>query len=52
MGIPNIWVIDPESRRAWVSTAAGLTEATRLAVSGSSIYLEPAEVFARYDRFR
>ena len=52
MGIPNIWVIDPENRRGWVSTAAGLAEASRFTVAGSPLYLELEAVFARFDRFR
>jgi Uma2 family endonuclease len=26
MGVPHVWVIDPESRRAWIHTAASRTE--------------------------
>lgn len=52
MGIPNIWVIDPQTRRAWVSAGAVLTETQRFSVSGSSIYLDMQETYARYDKFR
>ncbi len=52
MGIPNIWVIDPQTRRAWVSAGTVMTETVRFAVNGTPIYLDITEVFARYDKFR
>ncbi len=52
MGIPNIWVIDPQTRRAWVSAGAVLTETQRFQVAASSIYLDMSETYARYDKFR
>ena len=52
MGVPNVWVIDPETRLAWVSSGGGLIPMTRFAVQDSPIYLDVAETFARYDRFR
>ncbi len=52
MGVANIWVIDPQTRRGWVGVAAGLIETARFAVEGTEIYLDLAETFARYDRFR
>ena len=52
MGIPNIWVIDPQTRRAWVSSGAALTETVRFTVENTPIYLDLTETFARYDKFR
>ena len=52
MGIPNIWVIDPATRRGWVSVSDGLIETARFAAEGSEIYVDLGELFARYDRFR
>jgi len=52
MGIPNIWVIDPQTRRAWVSAGAALTETQRFLVADTPIYLDMSETYARYDKFR
>ena len=52
MGIANIWVIDPQTRRAWTSTAAGMTETARFTVKDTPIYLDVSEMFARYDKFK
>ena len=52
MGVPNIWIIDPQTRSGWVGAPAGLMEIARFAVEGTEIYLDLADVFARYDRFR
>ena len=52
MGIPNVWIIDPQVRKSWVSSGIGLSETSRFAVEGTPIYLNVTETFARYDRFR
>ncbi len=52
MGIPNVWMIDPQTRKSWVGSSTGLSETSRFAVLGTPIYLDVAETFARYDRFR
>ena len=52
MGIAHVWVIDPQTRRAWVSTGTVLTQTARFTIEDSPIYLDVAETFARYDRFR
>ena len=52
MGVPHIWVIDPKTRRGWVSVPNGLVETARFAVEGTKIYLDLPDVFARYDRSR
>jgi Uma2 family endonuclease len=52
MGIPNIWIIDPQTRRAWTSAGAVMTETGKFMVEGTPIYLDLSEMFARYDRFR
>ncbi len=52
MGVPNVWIIDPKIRLAWVCTGISFTVTTRFTVQGTPIYLDVAETFARYDRFR
>ncbi len=52
MGVLNIWIINPKTRQGWVAAAAGLMETSRFTVEGTGIYLDLADVFARYDRFR
>jgi len=51
MGIPNIWLLDPEERVAFVYTAAGLRmmEGSRLDVAGTAIYMDLDAVFAALD---
>jgi Uma2 family endonuclease len=51
MGIPNIWIIDPQVRRSW-SYEGSLIERNRLTVADSPIYLEVPEMFARYDLYQ
>ena len=52
MGIPNIWVIDPQARRSWSQESAVLREKNHLGVEGAAIYLDVPEMFARYDRYQ
>ncbi len=51
MGIPNIWLLDPEDRVAFEYTAAGLrmVEGSRLEVAGTEIYMDLNAVFAALD---
>jgi Uma2 family endonuclease len=46
-GVPNIWVINPASRRAWIYTAAGSSEAKDgiLRATDPEVVLPLAEVF-------
>ena len=50
MGIPNIWLIDPETRTARVCEKTTWTEKTRLEVAGTAIYLDVPALFNRLDR--
>lgn len=52
MGIPNIWVIDPQARRSWSYEGSALSEKSRLTVPDTAIYLDAPEMFARYDRYQ
>ncbi|MBM3811386.1 MAG: Uma2 family endonuclease [Acidimicrobiia bacterium] len=51
MGVANIWLIDPESRRAWICTAAGNLEAKEgfLRVPDTPIEVPLAEIFSVLD---
>jgi Uma2 family endonuclease len=51
MGIPNIWIIDPQVRQSWFYNGS-LIERSRLTVADSPIYLDVPEMFARYDRYQ
>ena len=44
--------IDPQTRQAWVSSGAALTETVRFTVENTPIYLDLTEMFAHYDKFR
>lgn len=51
MGVPNLWLIDPEDRSAFTYTREGLrlVEDTRLAIPNSPIFLDLPEVFSALD---
>lgn len=51
-GIENIWIIDPETRRAWTADRAGLhpVESDELTVSGTPIRVVLSELFAELER--
>jgi len=50
-GIPNIWIVDPETRTAWYLTVEGLipAESGELTVPGTPIRVVLDEVFAELD---
>jgi Uma2 family endonuclease len=47
MGVQTIWIIDPETRTARVCSGKSWTQATRLEVPGTPIYMELDTVFAQ-----
>ena len=51
MGVPNVWLFDPQERAAYTYTPAGLKLATepRIAIVDSPIYIDLPEVFAALD---
>jgi Uma2 family endonuclease len=51
-GIENVWVIDPESRKAWTADRAGLhlMQNGELTVAGTPIRVVLGELFAELDR--
>jgi Uma2 family endonuclease len=50
-GIPNIWIVDPETRQAWYLTAQGLSrvDSGELVVQNTPIRVGLHEVFAELD---
>jgi Uma2 family endonuclease len=54
MGVGQVWVFDPETRRVWLSTADAVAEwgGGVLTVPGTKIELDPAVAFAKLDRRR
>ncbi len=51
-GVPNIWLLDPDTRTARVCQGDTWTETTRLAVQGSATYLDVTALFARLDKYK
>ncbi len=49
MGIPNIWLIDPDTRTAQACEADFWLERERLEVAGTPIYLDIPALFAALD---
>ncbi len=47
MGVPAIWIIDPQTRTARVCAGRTWTQATRLDVAGTPIYVEVENLFLR-----
>ncbi|MDQ2925893.1 MAG: Uma2 family endonuclease [Acidobacteriota bacterium] len=52
MGVPNIWLIDPIRRIAYIYNASGmqLVDSTVLAVPGTEIRLDLDDIFAKLDK--
>ncbi len=46
MGIPNVWLVDPDTRTAEACEGAFWFERERLEVAGSAIYLDVPALFA------
>lgn len=53
-GVQNVWVIDPQARVAYTSTAAGLERVAgaELSVAGTSILIRVTELFEKVDKIR
>ncbi len=51
-GIENIWIFDPDTRRAWTADHDGLhlAQSDELTVPGTPIRVVPGELFAELDR--
>ena len=50
MGIPNIWLIDPETRTGRVCLENSWISVRRFEVANTSIYMDLDELFARLDK--
>ena len=48
-GVANIWIIDPVKRLGWDCSDGNWTRTERLAVAGSPVYLDIAELFRELD---
>jgi Uma2 family endonuclease len=46
MGVPNIWIIDPESRRGYDCSAGSWIEQQSFALQNSPITVDLATIFA------
>lgn len=51
-GVENVWIIDPETRKAWTADRTGLhlAQNDELAVPGTPVRVVLSEVFAELDR--
>lgn len=51
-GVENIWIIDPETRRAWTADRSGLhlVQNDELTVPATPIRVVPSELFAELDK--
>ena len=52
MGVPNIWLIDPETRTARVCMGNDWIGTRRFEVAGTGIYMDVDELFLRLDKSR
>jgi len=48
-GVPNLWVVDPETRSGWDLSDGNWVRKERLEVANSPIYLSLSELFAKID---
>ena len=49
-GVPNLWVVDPETRSGWDLSDGNWVRKERLEVANSPIYLSLPELFAQIDQ--
>ena len=49
LGIPNVWIIDPDTRTGQSCRGIALTETTRFTVADTPIYLDLPMLFAQFD---
>ncbi len=48
-GVPNIWVIDPESWSGWDASSGKWEKVARFQVEGTAVYVGLDELFASID---
>ncbi len=51
MGVPNLWIIDPQQRVARERRGDAWVDVARLAVPGSPIYVDVPALFVRLDKY-
>lgn len=49
LGVPNVWIIDPETRTRQSCRGTAMTPTMRFAVAGTAIYLDLSRLFAQFD---
>jgi Uma2 family endonuclease len=47
MGVQTVWIIDPKTRTGRMCSGAEWTEAKRMVVSGTPLYVELDEIFGQ-----
>jgi Uma2 family endonuclease len=47
MGVATVWIIDPKTRTGRMCSGSEWTEATRLVVAGTPLYVELEEIFSQ-----
>ena len=52
MGVPNLWIIDPQQRICRERRGSAWVEVTRLTVPESPIYVDVLVLFERLDRYK
>ena len=52
MGVPNIWVVDPATRKGFDCSTGSWIESRGFAVAGSPIHIDLAAIFAAIDEDR
>ena len=52
MGVPALWIIDPETRTGRMASLREWVQADRLEVAGEPVYVDLKELFAKLDRSR
>jgi len=48
-GVPNLWVVDPQTRSGWDLSDGNWVNKERFEVANSPIYLSLPELFAKID---
>ena len=51
MGVPNVWLLDPESRTAMVCRKDAWAEVRRFEVENSPIFVDVDALLAQFDKY-
>jgi hypothetical protein len=52
MGVETVWIIDPKTRTGRMCSGSEWTEARRLEVSGTPLYVDLDEIFSQINSSR